>query len=180
MTDRDTAAPRSTPLGALHLRQGARMGEFAGYALPLRYGAGIIAEHNAVRNRAGLFDVSHMGQIAVEGSDAARLIAKAHPSIDAALCFNDLIALGMAAGFAEQGVAVGKEFRLAGFDDLEESAQALPPLTSVSCHIGGFGRRVARDLLRWLLDGERPTPEYRARMKLIARASTLGRPCDSV
>ena len=79
MTESESMAPQSTPLEALHLRQGARMGEFAGYALPLRYGAGIIAEHNAVRNQAGLFDVSHMGQFAVEGRDAARLIARLSP-----------------------------------------------------------------------------------------------------
>ena len=55
------------------------MGAFAGYALPIRYEEGIIAEHTAVRERAGLFDVSHMGQIAVEGEDSARLIARLTP-----------------------------------------------------------------------------------------------------
>ena len=93
------------------------------------------------------------------GLDTARRIAKTHPTIYAALCFNDLVALGMAAGFAEQGVTFGKHFRLAGLDDLEESAQAWPPRIFVRCDMGGFGRRVARDLLRRLLAGERPTPE---------------------
>ncbi|KQP52079.1 glycine cleavage system aminomethyltransferase GcvT [Methylobacterium sp. Leaf106] len=53
----------STPLHALHLRHGARMVPFAGYALPLHYPAGLIAEHLHTRRAAGLFDVSHMGQI---------------------------------------------------------------------------------------------------------------------
>ncbi|CAA2104882.1 Aminomethyltransferase [Methylobacterium bullatum] len=53
----------STPLHALHLRHGARMVPFAGYALPLHYPAGLIAEHLHTRKAAGLFDVSHMGQI---------------------------------------------------------------------------------------------------------------------
>ncbi len=70
---------QGTPLQAFHLRNGARMGEFAGHSLPIRYEAGIIAEHQAVRERAGLFDVSHMGQILVEGPDAARLIARLAP-----------------------------------------------------------------------------------------------------
>ncbi|WP_019904452.1 glycine cleavage system aminomethyltransferase GcvT [Methylobacterium sp. 77] len=53
----------STPLHALHLRHGARIVPFAGYALPLHYPAGLIAEHLHTRKAAGLFDVSHMGQI---------------------------------------------------------------------------------------------------------------------
>ena len=111
------------------------------------------------------------------GSEAARLIAEKHESVDAALCFNDLIALGMIAGFSELGIVVGRDFRIAGFDDLEERAQTWPPLTSVRCDVAAFGQRIARVLLRWLLDGERPPPEYRARTRLIARASTLGVPC---
>ena len=51
-----------TPLHALHLALGARMVAFAGYAMPVQYPAGILAEHNHTRHQAGLFDVSHMGQ----------------------------------------------------------------------------------------------------------------------
>ena len=111
------------------------------------------------------------------GLEAARLIAEKHESVDAALCFNDLVALGMIAGFSELGIAIGRDFRIAGFEDLEESAQTWPPLTSVRCDVAAFGQRIARILLRWLLVGERPPPECRARTRLIARASTLGIPC---
>ncbi|RZK76434.1 MAG: glycine cleavage system aminomethyltransferase GcvT, partial [Methylobacterium sp.] len=52
-----------TPLHALHLRLGARMVPFAGYAMPVQYPAGLLKEHLHTRARAGLFDVSHMGQI---------------------------------------------------------------------------------------------------------------------
>jgi len=52
---------RETPLAALHRALGARMVPFAGYAMPVQYPTGIIAEHNHVRAHAGLFDVSHMG-----------------------------------------------------------------------------------------------------------------------
>jgi aminomethyltransferase len=62
--------PRSTPLRAVHERLGATMTEFAGWLMPLRYGSEI-AEHRAVRSAAGLFDLSHMGEIAVGGSGAA-------------------------------------------------------------------------------------------------------------
>ena len=60
-----------TPLNALHLELGARMVPFAGYAMPVQYPAGLMAEHHHTRNAAGLFDVSHMGQLTLSGPDAA-------------------------------------------------------------------------------------------------------------
>ena len=61
--------PRPTPLRAVHERLGATMTGFAGWLMPLRYGSEI-AEHRAVRSAAGLFDLSHMGEIAVTGPGA--------------------------------------------------------------------------------------------------------------
>ena len=67
-----TPAPlRHTPLHALHTALGARMVPFAGYAMPVQYPAGLIAEHQHTRTAAGLFDVSHMGQLRLVGDDAA-------------------------------------------------------------------------------------------------------------
>jgi aminomethyltransferase len=60
-----------TPLHALHTRLGARMVPFAGYAMPVQYPAGLMAEHKHCRESAALFDVSHMGQLRLEGADAA-------------------------------------------------------------------------------------------------------------
>ncbi len=60
-----------TPLHALHLELGARMVPFAGYAMPVQYPAGLMAEHRHTRSAAGLFDVSHMGQLRLVGPDAA-------------------------------------------------------------------------------------------------------------
>lgn len=60
-----------TPLNALHVELGARMVPFAGYAMPVQYPAGLMAEHLHTRTAAGLFDVSHMGQLRLEGLDAA-------------------------------------------------------------------------------------------------------------
>jgi aminomethyltransferase len=62
---------RTTPLHALHLELGARMVPFAGYSMPVQYPAGLMAEHHHTRSAAGLFDVSHMGQLRLEGADAA-------------------------------------------------------------------------------------------------------------
>jgi aminomethyltransferase len=60
-----------TPLHALHTELGARMVPFAGYAMPVQYPAGLLAEHHHTRAAAGLFDVSHMGQLRLVGPDAA-------------------------------------------------------------------------------------------------------------
>jgi len=64
------AAPlKQTPLHSLHATRGGRMVPFAGYEMPVQYADGIIAEHNHVRTQAGLFDVSHMGQAFLVGTD---------------------------------------------------------------------------------------------------------------
>ena len=64
-----------TPLYQQHLELGAKMAEYGGWLMPIEY-EGIIAEHHAVRTRAGLFDVSHMGEIRVSGSGARDLLDK--------------------------------------------------------------------------------------------------------
>jgi aminomethyltransferase len=61
----------TTPLHALHLELGARMVPFAGYSMPVQYPSGLMAEHIHTRTAAGLFDVSHMGQLRLVGADAA-------------------------------------------------------------------------------------------------------------
>jgi aminomethyltransferase len=66
---------KTTPLNALHKALGARMVPFGGWEMPVQY-AGVIEEHLAVREQAGLFDVSHMGEIEVRGADALALVQK--------------------------------------------------------------------------------------------------------
>lgn len=97
-----------------------------------------------------------------------------HPEHDAAICFNDLVGLGMLTGFAAHGRAVGRAFRLVGFDDIEEARQAFPALSSVHCGIEAFGRTMAATLLAWMTEGRRPAPETRTPVTLIARASSTG------
>ena len=70
MTDPQARPLRRTPLTGVHERMGATLTGFAGWQMPLRYGSET-AEHNAVRTAAGLFDLSHMGEIAVTGAGAA-------------------------------------------------------------------------------------------------------------
>ncbi|MEU9341997.1 glycine cleavage system aminomethyltransferase GcvT [Streptomyces sp. NPDC048278] len=73
MSSTDSSAPRRTALDALHRSLGATMTDFAGWDMPLRYGSER-DEHVAVRTRAGLFDLSHMGEITVTGPQAAALL----------------------------------------------------------------------------------------------------------
>jgi len=65
---------KKTPLNALHRKLGGKMVDFGGWELPVQYPAGVIEEHLATRTRAGLFDVSHMGEIWVEGPDSITFI----------------------------------------------------------------------------------------------------------
>jgi len=67
--DTDEVTPRETPLNGIHRALGARLIEFGGWQMPVSY-RGIIDEHRAVRERAGLFDLSHMGELFLEGPGA--------------------------------------------------------------------------------------------------------------
>lgn len=89
MSDRPPPEPadplKHTPLHALNVAKGARMVPFAGYAMPVNYAAGVLKEHLATRAAAGLFDASHMGQIAVrprsaQPADAALALERLIPA----------------------------------------------------------------------------------------------------
>ena len=67
---------KKTPLYDTHVAAGGKMVPFGGYSMPVQYKAGVIAEHMAVREKAGLFDVSHMGEITLKGPDALANLEK--------------------------------------------------------------------------------------------------------
>jgi len=73
---RESGAPRKTPLYEEHVRLGAKLVPFGGFAMPVQYPTGIRAEHEAVRTAAGLFDVSHMGEFEVKGPGALELVSR--------------------------------------------------------------------------------------------------------
>jgi aminomethyltransferase len=87
MTDAYDDALKTTPLFDLHERLGARMVPFAGYRMPVQYPDGLMAEHLHTRKAAGLFDVSHMGQLLLKGSEAAQALERLLPI--------DVIGLGL-------------------------------------------------------------------------------------
>lgn len=88
----DTAALKKTPLHALHLSLGARMVPFAGYDMPVQYPVGVMKEHLQTRAAAGLFDVSHMGQVLIK--------AKSGRYEDVALALESLVPVDIV-GLAE-------------------------------------------------------------------------------
>ncbi len=88
-----------TPLHDLHVELGARMVPFAGYSMPVQYPAGLMAEHKHTRTAAGLFDVSHMGQLRLIGPDAAAAFETLMPV--------DVIGLG--AGKQRYGLLLNEE-----------------------------------------------------------------------
>ncbi|MDX1352911.1 MAG: hypothetical protein R3254_07860, partial [Thiomicrorhabdus sp.] len=73
MSSDSLASPslKQTPLFALHQELGAKLVPFAGYEMPVQYPLGIKKEHLHTRSQAGLFDVSHMGQVLLKGKQAA-------------------------------------------------------------------------------------------------------------
>src|SRR5215210_4448460 len=75
MTESGSGPLKKTPLHASHIALGARMVPFGGWDMPVEY-SGISAEHNAVRSAAGLFDVSHMGEIEIAGKDALAAVQR--------------------------------------------------------------------------------------------------------
>ncbi|PDS77515.1 glycine cleavage system aminomethyltransferase GcvT [Rhizobium sp. L43] len=114
----DTAALKKTPLHGLHLQLGARMVPFAGYDMPVQYPAGVMKEHLHTRTEAGLFDVSHMGQVIVK--------AKSGSYEDAALALESLVPvdiLGLAEGrqrygfFTDDSGCILDDLMIAHLDD---------------------------------------------------------------
>jgi glycine cleavage system T protein (aminomethyltransferase) len=109
---------KQTPLHALHLARGARMVPFAGYDMPVQFGPGVLREHLHTRSSAGLFDVSHMGQIRLRPKsgrieDAARALEWLVPQ--------DILALAPGrqryAQFTNESGGILDDLMVANFDD---------------------------------------------------------------
>jgi aminomethyltransferase len=73
-SDAVTTNPRQSPLHHVHRELGATLGEFGGWRMPIQYPGGVLAEHAAVRETAGVFDVSHLGKAVVAGPGAAAFV----------------------------------------------------------------------------------------------------------
>ena len=155
------------------LAQGAHRIAFVGGPEGRPITAERMSGYLAVMAEAGLPPLVLQGQSSRSfGHEAALVLVRNYPEVAAAVCFNDLVALGMMAGFAGAGRKLGDDFGLVGFDDIEDCAMVFPQLSSVRCNIIGFGTRAAETLLEWLEKGMRPPPETRADVDLVVRASS--------
>ena len=126
---------KTTPLHALHLQLGARMVPFAGYSMPVQYPSGLMAEHRHTRTAAGLFDVSHMGQLRLVGPDAAAAFETLVPA--------DVIGLGV--DKQRYGILLNDEGGI--LDDLmffKESAESLFLIVNGACKVADMAHIRAR------------------------------------
>ena len=126
---------KTTPLNALHLELGARMVPFAGYSMPVQYPAGLMTEHRHTRTAAGLFDVSHMGQLRLTGADAAAAFETLIP-VDV---------IGLAVGKQRYGLLLNDEGGI--IDDLmffKESDDSLFVIVNGACKAADIAHITAR------------------------------------
>ena len=130
------AAPLlTTPLNALHIELGARMVPFAGYSMPVQYPAGLMTEHRHTRTAAGLFALSHMGQLRLTGADAAAAFETLIP-VDV---------IGLAVGKQRYGLLLNDEGGI--LDDLmffKESDDSLFVIVNGACKAADIAHITAR------------------------------------
>lgn len=138
----------NVPLNDLHMTLGARMVPFAGYSMPVQYPAGLMAEHKHTRTAAGLFDVSHMGQLRLVGPDAAAAFESLIP-VDV---------IDLAVGKQRYGLLLNDDGGV--IDDLmffKKSATELFVIVNGACKVGDIAHIQAKI-------GQRceviPMPEY--------------------
>jgi LacI family transcriptional regulator len=104
------------------------------------------------------------------GGAAARLLnLPEHPT--GALCFNDVVAIGLIRALTQAGISVGRDFAVIGFDDIEESRHVLPPLTSVAVNARNLGSRAAQLLMRQIASGNFEPESILCPTSLILRSS---------
>ncbi|MEL6519432.1 MAG: LacI family DNA-binding transcriptional regulator [Pseudomonadota bacterium] len=107
------------------------------------------------------------------GQDMATRLLQEHPNVEAAICFNDLVALGLQAGLLQAGKQPGRDIFLVGFDDIEEARLSHPPLSTIRCDVGRFGTLSARFLFDMIENGTEPGPIDRLAVELVQRESSL-------
>jgi len=105
------------------------------------------------------------------GGAAAPQLLNLRQPVTAALCYNDVVAIGLVRALAEAGAAVGKEFAVIGFDDIEEAKHTLPALTTVAVNGRSLGSRAAQLLMRHLAGGDFEPETVICPTTLIVRAS---------
>ena len=123
---------------------------------------------NVVKDR-GLDPIILTGRATRDfGNHAARELKTHFPDCDGAVCFNDLVALGLLNGCH----AINHKLKVVGFDDIEEGQYAWPSLTTIGCNISKLGQDIATTVLQWLEDDTEPKDVIRSNVALIERQSS--------
>jgi LacI family transcriptional regulator, galactose operon repressor len=105
------------------------------------------------------------------GGAAVPQLLNLHEPATAALCFNDVVAIGLIRGLTQAGVTVGCDFAVIGFDDIEEAKHTIPALTSIAVNARGLGSRAAQLLMRQIASGDFEPEAILCPTSLIIRAS---------
>jgi LacI family transcriptional regulator len=105
------------------------------------------------------------------GFDAMRRLLSSERWPTAVVCFNDVVAIGAMLAIARQGLTVGRDVAIVGFDDTAEARHVSPALTTVSVDAGSLGERAAQMLLRQINEGERRLESYVGEARLVVRES---------
>ncbi|HZZ60934.1 MAG TPA: LacI family DNA-binding transcriptional regulator [Roseiarcus sp.] len=105
------------------------------------------------------------------GEGAAAQLLNLHEPATAALCYNDVVAIGLVRALTEAGISVGRDFAVIGFDDIEEAKHTLPALTSVAVNGRSLGSRAAQLLMRQLASGDFEPETVLCPTTLVVRAS---------
>lgn len=138
--------------------QGHRRIAFVGGLDPMSVREERLGGYRVVLDEAGLpFDPSLVIETLTSyagGATALPQLLNLTEPVTAALCFNDVVAIGMMRALAAAGVAVGKDFSVIGFDDIEEAKHTYPALTSVAINGRNLGARAAQLLMRQLASGD--------------------------
>jgi LacI family transcriptional regulator len=106
------------------------------------------------------------------GRSTAKMLLQTKPDINAAICFNDLVALGLCAGLTEAGKVPGEDFFVIGFDDIEEAQLAYPSLSTIRCDVRHFGKLSAKMLLDMIEEQSRPETVDPLPVELVVRSTS--------
>ena len=134
-----------------------------------------LAGYRLALEEAGVpFDVTLVIETTTDysgGGAAASQLLNFHEPATAALCFNDVVAIGLIRVLTQAGVAVGRDFAVIGFDDIEEAKHLLPALTSVAVNARNLGSRAAHLLMRQIASGDFEPETVMCPTSLIIRSS---------
>ena len=145
MTEVSRGFSKVTPLVERHRALGARLIDFAGWLMPVQY-SGIIEEHRAVRERAGLFDLSHMGELFVEGPEAgaalaAALVSNPPPSPSAGPLLDDLRPDG---GILDDLIVYRRSPRTGSSSSRTSSNASAPSADTLTERLSGASKAISR------------------------------------